>query len=77
MWIRTLLCAVGADGPTSPLTRAISRTDTSMGKKLVQSCCTVSQLKVSQKKELQLEKFWPHVFPSMAHKMENENCGFD
>ena len=32
---------------------------------------------VSQKKELQAEKFWPHVFPSTVHKMQDEDYGFD
>ena len=56
MWIRTISFAVDADGPTSPFTHAISRTDTFKGKKLIESCRIVFQLKASQKKELQAEK---------------------
>ena len=33
-------------------------------------------MKVSQKKELQEEKFWPRVFPSMVQKMQGEDFGF-
>ena len=42
------------------------------GQELSPSCCTVFQLKVSQKKELQAETFWPHVFPSTVLKMQDE-----
>ena len=62
MWIRTMSFAVGVLRPTSSLTHAISRMDTFKGKKLIESCCIVFQLKVSQKKELHAEKLWPHVF---------------
>ena len=53
MWIRKISFAVGAHRPTSPSTHAISRTDTFKGKNLIESCCIVFQLEVSQKKELQ------------------------
>ena len=26
--------------------------------------------------ELQAERFWPHVFPSMVQKMQDTECGF-
>ena len=69
MWIRTISFAVGAHRPTSPLTHAISRTDTFKDKKLIESSCSVFQLKVSQKKEVQAEKLWPRVLhPFMAQK---------
>ena len=57
MWIRTISFAFGAHRPMSPFTHAISRTDTSKGKNLVEPCCTVFQLKVLQTKELQAERF--------------------
>ena len=44
--------AVGAHRLPSPFTHAISRTDTFKGKKLIESCCIVFQLKVFQTKEL-------------------------
>ena len=51
----------------------------SKGEKLIESCCIVVQLKVSQKKELRAEKFWRRVFPSMVEKMQDEkivaSCG--
>ena len=77
MWIRTTLFGFGVLRLTSPFTHAISRMDTFKDKKLIESCCVAFQLKVSQKKELQAEKFWPHVFPSTAQKMQGEDCGFD
>ena len=69
--------ARGVHRLTSPFTHAISRTDTFKGKKLIESSCVVFHLKVLQKKELQVERFWPRVFPSMAQKMQDEDCGFD
>ena len=63
MWIRTISFAVGVHRLTFPFTRAISRTDTFMDKKLIESCCTVFQLKVFQKKELQAERFWHSRVP--------------
>ena len=77
MWIRTILFAVGVLRPTSSLIHAILRMDTFKDKKLIESCCIVFQLKVSQMKELQAEKYWPHVFPSTVQKMQGEDCGFD
>ena len=50
MWIPTISFAVGVHRLTSPFTRAISRTNTFKGKKLIEPCCIVFQLKVSQKK---------------------------
>ena len=76
-WIRTMLFAVGVLRLTSPFSHAISQTDTFKGKKLIESSCIVFQLKVSQKKELQAEKFWCQVFPSLVQKMQGEDCGFD
>ena len=32
---------------------------------------------VFQKKELQAEHFWPHVYPSMVQRMQDEDCAFD
>ena len=64
MWIRAISFAVVVHKLTSPSTPAISRMDTSKDKKPIESCCIVFQLKVSQTKELQEEKYWPHVFPS-------------
>ena len=58
---------------TAPFTRAISRTDAFKDKKLIESCCIVLQVKVSQKKELQAEKSWPHVFPPTVLKMQDED----
>ena len=63
--------------PTSPFILAISRTDTVKEKKLIESCCFVFQLQVSHKTELQAEKFWPDVFPSMVQEMQGEDCCFD
>ena len=48
--------------------------DTFKDKKFIESCCIVFQLKVSQKKELQAEKFWPRAFASVAQKMQDEDC---
>ena len=45
MWIRIISFAVGVHRLTSPFTHAISRTDTFKGKKLIESCCAVFQLK--------------------------------
>ena len=42
------------------------------GKKLIESCCIVFQLKVYQKEELQAEKSWPRVLPSTVQKMQDE-----
>ena len=75
MWIRTKSFAAFAHRVTSPFAHAISQTDTSKGKKLIESCCFVFQLKASQKKQLQAEKFGPHVCP--LRKMQGEDCGFD
>ena len=77
MWSRTVSFAAGAHKPTSPFTHATSRMDTFKDEKLIESCCTVFPLKVSQKKELQAEKCWPHVCPFTVHKMQDEDCGFD
>ena len=77
MWIRTISFAVGVHKLTSPSTHVISRTDTFKDKKLIESCCIVCQLQVSQKKESQAEKFWPRVFPTMVQQMQDEDCGFD
>ena len=44
-------------GDVDSSTRATSRMDTSKDKKIIESCCIVFQLKVSQKMELQAEKF--------------------
>ena len=41
MWIGTISFAVGVHRLTSPLTRTLSRTDTSKGKQLIESCCTI------------------------------------
>ena len=77
MWIRIILFAVGVLRLTSPFTHANSRMDTLKDKKLIESCCIVIQLKVSQKKELQAEKRWPRVFPSTVRQTQGEDCGFD
>ena len=77
MWIRTILFAVGVHRLMFPSTRAISQTDTFKDKKLIESCCIVSQLKVFQKEELQVEQFWPHVYTSTVKRMQDEDCGFD
>ena len=58
-------------------THAMSRMHTFKDKKLIESCCIVFQLKVAQKKELQAERFCPHVFPSAVQRMQDEDCGFD
>ena len=50
------------------------RTDTFRDKKSIESCCTVFQLKVFQKKELQAERDFS---PAMAQKMQDEDCGSD
>ena len=71
-----IVCSRCAQAHVS-FTHAISRMDTSKDKKLIESYCIAFQLRVSQKKELQAEKLWPHVFPSMAQKMHDEDCGFD
>ena len=76
MWIRTILFAVGVLRLMSPFTHAISRTDTFKDKKLIESCCIVFQLRVSQK-EVQAEKFWPRVFPSTVRRMQDKDFGFD
>ena len=55
--IRTILFAVGAHNPASSVTHAILRTDTFKGKKSIESCYIVFQLKISHKKELQPERF--------------------
>ena len=57
MWIRTISFAVGAHRPTSPFTHAISRTDAFKGQKLIESCCTVFHLKVSQKRNSRRRDF--------------------
>ena len=77
MWIRIKSFAVGVHRLTSPFMHAISRTDTSKGKKLTESCCIVFQLKVFQKKELLVDRFWPRVFPCKVQMMQDEDCGFD
>ena len=77
MWIPTISFAVGVHRLTSPFTRAISRTNTFKGKKLIEPCCIVFQLKVSKKKEMQAEKFWSRVFPSTVQRMQDEDYGFD
>ena len=77
MWTRTILFAVGVRKLMSPFTDAVSRMNTFKDKKLIEFCCIVFQLKMSQKKELQEEKFWPHVFPATVQKMQDEDCGFD
>ena len=45
MWIRTVSFVVGAHRPTSPFILAILRTDTSKGKKSIESYCVVFQPK--------------------------------
>ena len=77
MWIHTISFAVGVHKLTSPSTRATSRMDTSKDKKIIESCCIVFQLKVSQKMELQAETFWPHVFLSTVQKMQDKDSGFE
>ena len=68
-WIRTISFAVGAHRPTSPFTHAISRTDTSKGKKLIESCCTVFQ-----KKELQADQMLPTLFTLRDDESRNHCC---
>ena len=77
MWIRTVPFAVGVHRLKFPSTRAISRTETFKDKKFVESCCIVSQLKVFQKMELQVEQFGLRVYTSMVQRMQDEDCGFD
>ena len=72
MWTRTISFAVGAHRLTSPFTHAISRLDTSKGKKLIESCCIVFQLKVSQKKELQAENIGLTCSRLRYKKMQDE-----
>ena len=60
-----------------PVTRTTSRTDSFKDKKLIESCCTVSQLKVFRKKELQVKQFWLHVYLSTVQRMQDEVGGFD
>ena len=47
------------------------------GQEMIESCCTVFQLKVFQKNESQAERFRPRVFSSMVSKMLDEDCGFE
>ena len=62
MWIRTILFAVGVFRFTSLFIHAISRVDI-FKDKLIESCCIVFQVKVSQWTELQAEKCWPSRVP--------------
>ena len=47
------------------------------GKKLIGSCCTVFQLKVFQKEDLQAGRFLACLFQSMVQEMQDETCGFN
>ena len=44
---------------------------------MIESCCIVFRLKVFQKKELQVERFWYHVYPFMVQRMQDEDRGSD
>ena len=77
MWIHTVLFAVGAHKLMSPFARATSRTVTLKDKSLIEFCCFVSQLKATQTKDLLVDRFWPHVYPSTSQRMPDEDCGFD
>ena len=65
MWIGTISFAVGVHKLTSPSTHAISRTDISKDKKLIESCCIVSR-----KKESQVGQFGLRVYPSTIPRVQ-------
>ena len=58
MWILTLSVAVGVHKHTSPFTHAISRTDISKHKKLMESRCAIFR-----KERMRVERFWLRVYP--------------
>ena len=75
MWTLAILFAVGAHKLMSLFMSATSRTDTFKDKRLIESCGIVSQLKVSERKELLVDRFWPHVYAPTSQMTQDEDCG--